>query len=57
VLIKNYEKQYNWFRARYPKNPNKIRFTQDEINRYFGNTLNIVKAFVEEKQIQNWIFE
>ena len=42
---------------RYPKNPRKVRFTQEEIDNYFPNTVNIVKNFVDKQEIVGWIFE
>jgi hypothetical protein len=45
-LNQNYSVQYNNYMARYPGNPNRVRFTQEEIDAYFDNTVNIVKNFV-----------
>jgi hypothetical protein len=42
---------------RYPSRPYNIRFTQEEIDSYFDNTVSIVKNFVEKKEIKSWIFE
>ena len=32
---------------RYPNNPVNVRFTQEEIDNYFPNTVNIVKNYVD----------
>lgn len=42
---------------RYPARPYNIRFTQEEIDSYFDNTVRIVKSFVEKKEIKSWVFD
>lgn len=56
-LFNNYNTQYYQYMARYPSNPYRVRFTQQEIDTYFENTVMIVKSFVEKQEIQKWIFE
>lgn len=56
-LNQNYNVQYNNYMARYPGNPNRVRFTQEQIDAYFENTVNIVKNFVTKNEIEKWIFE
>lgn len=47
-LLSNYSNQYRGYMNRYPNNPQNVRFTQEEIDNYFPNTVNIVKNFVEK---------
>lgn len=47
-ILANYQKQYYHFHSRYPNNPYNIRFTQEEIDNYFENTVSIVRSFVEK---------
>jgi hypothetical protein len=41
-LRNEYYKQYQIYIARYPRNPYNVRFTQEEIDNYFENTVKIV---------------
>jgi len=45
-LAQNYRTQYYQYMARYPNNPYRVRFTQEEIDNYFENTVQIVRQFV-----------
>jgi hypothetical protein len=47
-MLANYQRQYYIFCSRYPNKPYKIRFTQEEIDNYFENTVSIVRSFVEK---------
>ena len=42
---------------RYPTRPYNIRFTQEELDSYFENTVMIVKNFVSKNEIASWIFD
>jgi len=56
-LLKTFNnKSYN-FLARYPNYPSNVRFTEEEIDQYFENSIKIVKNFVEREKIQDWIFD
>lgn len=46
-LQQNFTKQCEIYLARYPSYPNQVRFTQEEIDIYFENSLRITKNFVE----------
>jgi hypothetical protein len=50
-LNQNYNTQYYNYMARYPSNPYRVRFTQEEIDSYFDNTVSIVKNFVVKNEI------
>lgn len=56
-LLQNYRRQYYNYIARYPSFPSRVRFTQEEIDNYFDNTVNIVRNFVTKYEIEKWIFE
>jgi hypothetical protein len=56
-LNENFMTQYNQYMVRYPDRPRNIRFTQQEIDNYFPNTVSIVKNYVETNQIEAWIFD
>ena len=51
TLSENYNHQYSNYMARYPFNPQRVRFTQEEIDNYFDNTVSIVKNFVVRHEI------
>lgn len=57
VLSNNYNKQYLHYMKRYPMNPKKVRFTQEEIDGYFPNTVTIVQNYIDKNEIQGWIFD
>lgn len=46
LLQQHYNDAYYSYMARYPNNPYRVRFTQEEIDSYFENTVSIVKNFV-----------
>ena len=50
-LLQKYNELYVQYMNRYPTRPNNIRFTQEELDSYFENTVSIVKNFVSK----NWI--
>lgn len=56
-LMQNFNNASNNYLARYPNHPYNVRFTQEEIDQYFENSVKIVKNFVERHQIQDWIFD
>lgn len=56
-LMKNFNQQVDIYRNRYPRYPRNVRFSQEEIDNYFENTVRIVKNFVEKQKIRDWIFE
>ena len=56
-LLNNHSRQYRNYMARYPSFPTRVRFTQEEIDSYFDNTVNIVRNFVTKNEIEKWIFE
>lgn len=56
-LLQNFRVQYHNYLARYPSFPTRVRFTQEEIDSYFDNTVNIVRNFVTKHEIEKWIFE
>lgn len=56
-VINNLEFAYTDFLYRYPENPYGVRFTQEEIEMYFENSIKIVKNFVEKEAIKDWIFD
>ena len=43
-MLQNYQKQYGHYMKRFPNNPLNVRFTQEELDNYFPNTVNIVKS-------------
>lgn len=43
--------------ARYPNTPFNVRFTQEELQLYFENSVKIIKSFIEKNKMQDWIFE
>ncbi len=47
-LRTNFNSLANYYMARYPNNPRNIRFTVEEIDLYFENSVKIVKNFVEK---------
>lgn len=51
LLSSRYHNQYSNYMARYPQTPNRVRFTQEEIDSYFDNSLAIVKSYVEKHHI------
>ena len=53
----NYNDAYYKHKARYPRNPSRVRFTQEEIDNYFDNTVTIVKNFVVKHEIEKFIFD
>lgn len=55
--MQNYRRQHHNYMARYPNNPTRVRFTQEEIDSLFDNTVNIVRNFVTKYEIEKWIFE
>lgn len=57
TLSQSYNQQYYNYMARYPSNPYRVRFTQEEIDSYFDNTVMIVKNFVVKHEIEKWIFD
>ena len=56
-LMQNYQKQYQQYMKRFPNNPVNVRFTQEEIDNYFPNTVNIVKGYLDRSEIIPWIFD
>lgn len=56
-MSNNFNKQTQQYRARYPKRPRNIRFTQEEIDSNFENSVKIVKSFAEKMEIKGWIFD
>ena len=56
-LQSNYYVQYQNYMNRYPTRPYNIRFTQEELDSYFENTVMITKNFVSKMEISSWIFE
>ena len=43
--------------ARYPNKPRNTRFTQEEIEHYFQNTVSITNNFVKKTGVEGWIYE
>ena len=56
-LFQNYQKQFQHYMKRFPNNPQNVRFTQEEIDNYFPNTVNIVKSYLDRSEIGPWIFD
>jgi hypothetical protein len=56
-LRNNYSIQYQNYMNRYPTRPYNIRFTQEELDSYFDNTVMIVKNFVSKNEVASWVFD
>lgn len=56
-LFQNYQKQFQHYMKRFPNNPQNVRFTQEEIDNYFPNTVNIIKSYLDRSEIGPWIFD
>ena len=52
-----FTKQLSQHQNRYPRYPTKVRFTQEECDYYFKNSVKIVQNFVEKEQIKDWVFD
>lgn len=46
-LLETFNVAAHTFLCRYPTNPTNVRFTEEEIDQYFDNSIKIVKNFVE----------
>lgn len=57
ALMENFNRSTNHYLARYPNNPYNVRFTQEQIDQYFENSVKIVKNFIERENIGDWIFD
>ena len=56
-ILNRFRTQCNQYLARYPHNPHNVRFTQEEIDAYFDNSMKIVTNFVEKMEIEGWVFD
>lgn len=57
ALMENFNRSTSHYLARYPNNPYNVRFTQEQIDQYFENSVKIVKNFIERENIGDWIFD
>ena len=48
LLHKSFQNQFSQYVKRFPKHPKNIRFTKEELDKFFPNTIKIVENFLQK---------